>query len=151
LGNILRAWSGTIWNAETYTKRIQTFYPSDATAKTVKLLWQKAPSAVMAVKDKLSLRARLEEIYHVKALPQGSFIDSAGIFRDIADPAEIAKEILSLPGWEGTPVKGVAYYNTADQLMVMRFVNGILISEEITKSALSKEEMVVFWGQKYTT
>ncbi len=151
--------SGTLWNVDTFPKQMQLAYPSDTTAKTLNLLWQNSPPHVETIdmpsaggaKNRQGIKDLLAKIYSRQGLPNGSFIDTAGMFRDVANRADVAEAMLRLDCWQGTDIKGVAFYDGQNKLMVMTLVDGRPHSVELARSSLTKEEIVAFWDQEHTT
>jgi hypothetical protein len=153
----LQGMTGTLWNAKTFTKLIEKIIPSDTAPKTMELIWEKSPESVdpiaLPILNKTDRRAWirqvLQQLYNRKDIPNGSLIDAANLFRDIPDRAEIAEEMIQMECWKGTPIKGVAYYDSRDKIMVMKLVEGKPpVSVPLSKCGLAKEELIVFCDQQ---
>lgn len=149
--------TGTPWNLETFAGFMRHWHPSNTAIKTLKILIEKSPQKVhtiaipKAASSRDAIRNLLHQLYHRKDMPNGSLIDTAGMFRDFTDRAEVAHELLLLDCWKDTAIKGVAFYDAKDKLMVMTLLNGKPHVSELAKSPLTKEEIVAFWDQPHTT
>ena len=146
--------SGTLWNKDTFPIQMRQTYLSDTMAKTLKLLWEHSPPHVDVLgtpKAGNEMESLIKQLYNRSGLLNGSIIDAAGLLRDVPDRADVAEAMLRMECWKGTAIKGVAFYDKRDRLMVMTFVNGKRQVVELSKTPLAKEEIIAFWDQQHTT
>lgn len=156
LFKVIQAMTGTLWNAETYPSSISQIHLSDTTPQTLSLLWEKSPHEIQVViepkakTDIVTLESVLTTIYGTEQA-NGSFIDNAGIFRLFSNEL-VAKHILLMPCWTtDAQIKGVAFYDTRGELMVIsRQGDGFKI-QKLSESAFTKDEIVAYWDQSHTT
>lgn len=154
--NSLRVMSGTMWDLSALPRSIQSIHLSDTMVKTLALLRQKSPQAVQVctlpeeVGNDAQIRSLVQSIY--RSIPQkGAFADCSGIFRGISNQ-KVAEAILSLDMWQGSPIRGVVFYDDNNQLKVVhRDHQHQLVASKIEESGLSKEEYIAYWDQQHTT
>jgi hypothetical protein len=151
----IQGMTGTLWNVESLTRLIEQVHGSSTTEEILQLIWRdKGPITEITLPTtigKEGIRKILNQFYFRKDFKPGSFIDTAALFRDVADRADVAKEMLLLDCWKDTSIKGVIFYDSQNKLKVMKHVDGIPAAVDLESSGLSREEMVVFWDQQHTT
>jgi len=149
--NRLLGFSGTLWNTDTFPKAFEVFYLSDTERKTLSLLWERSPHNIKVLKgDALGYGAkeRLKKLYEDSSIPAGSLIDAAGDFSDLPSH-EVAKLLLAVQRDRDTSIKGVIYYDIDDNLVVLE--EGVSEAKLLSKSLLTKEDVIAYWDQKHTT
>src|SRR5262249_2909587 len=136
----------------------------DTTPEILQLIWRVWRDLTTGEKKKIDeitlsktmgkegIRQILQQIYDRKrGVKPGSLIDVAALFRDVADRADVAEEILRLDCWENTSIKGVIYYDTENRLMVMKRQGGEIKAVDLESCGLTREELIAFWDQQHTT
>lgn len=136
--------SGTFWNADSYPSAFLFKDLSNTEVRTLQLLWtQETPVSILNTQP--SLQKKIETLY---AVHRGSLADRGGILRD-SDGEAVARAIFSLPIWKKSKIKGIAYYDAEEKQKILLKETMQIVSFE--ESELSKEEIIAYWSQKYTT
>jgi hypothetical protein len=155
LFHTIQGMSGTLWNAETFTKLIQQIHESETSAEILGLIWRDRgaiseialPNSTMTKKE--AIGKILSQVYFRNEFKPGSFIDTSAIFRGFHNE-DIAREMLLLDCWKNTSIKGVIFYDEQNKLKVMKLVNEIPTAVDLEGCGLTREELVAYWDQKHT-
>lgn len=136
--------SGTLGSARSYPNAFTHLEFSSTEEKTLKLLWDHQ-TPVAAIPHGASLQDQVEKIYTTH---RGSLADLGGIFRGTSSE-EVARTIMQLPFWKNTKIQGIVFYDSEGkrQILLKETLDIILFEQ----SGLSKEEIIAYWSQKYTT
>jgi hypothetical protein len=156
---LMQGMSGTLWNVQTFAKIIAAIFPSATDPEMIELLWSKVPDAVAnlqlpkkAAKEQLKAVTQIvEQIYGRPGVPNGSIIDAAGLFNEIEDPEMISQAIMNMEWWKNSPYKACGYHDKQGAIMVLTRVGEAWVRTPLTQSSLNKEELLFFFGQRYTT
>jgi len=146
--------TGTMWNADTYTKAISKLFSSDAIAKTIQTLWKKDSQRVIpvpALKESTENKVVtfLENIIGEQFSKKCSLIDAANLLRGISNRfvAECLWKIAEKNQWQ---VKGVAFYDN-DTLMVLTHEKDQWETVKFSDANISKNDLIAYWDQSHTT
>lgn len=150
--HLVKGFTGTLWNDESFPNIFYGAIESDTMAKTLNILWEKSPKAIPAIdlpsmQQTPSGHAKLlvDKLYSREGGFKGCFADSGGIFREIEDNSLVAREILR---HQPETIKGVVYYDQQGHLMVWTRKGE---AEPLERTRLTKEELAAFWDQQHTT
>ncbi len=143
----VKAYSGTVWNRETFPQLFHKFIPSDTQPRTLALLWENSPQIIrtLATPPKgAPLNERIASLYE----EPGSFADLAGVFRYDAN-IDVAKAIISLPQFEATRYKGIMFHDEEGREMVLR--RGAETPVPLATAGMGRDDVAGYWAQKYCT
>jgi hypothetical protein len=137
LANVVRAFSGTTWNKQTYPVPAES--SAESVGKTISILTQEPDQTVLVVRE-------IEDI----VLAGWGIIDVGGVFTE-RDSREIAQCILDKSDPEN--IQGIVFYDKDKCPKVLHrkastnFENVFPYEEE----TLSPEVLTAYWSQPFTT
>jgi hypothetical protein len=145
LFNMVRGFSGTLFNEESFPRIFYEIFLSDTMAKTLFILMENCPKKVETFELPKELNLKNLVATFFKEERAGSIADYAGIFKITNDNESIAREMLyHLP----SSIKGVAYFTKADKLFVL--LRDQSSGVPIDQSGLEKEQIATFFDQQHT-
>ncbi|MBS0629176.1 MAG: DUF3638 domain-containing protein [Verrucomicrobia bacterium] len=145
----VKAYSGTVWNRETFPQLFHTFIPSDTQPRTLALLWENSPHSIRTLPFSpkgTPLNERLESLYEENFT--GSFADLSGVYR-YDDNLDVARAIIELPQFEASRYKGIMYHDEEGREMVLR--RGAQTPVPLLSAGMSRDDVAGYWAQKYCT
>ncbi len=144
--------TGTPWNTSTYHQKFATWHDRGTDGKTVDILCKSAASAE-AVKT-LDLpddaRAAVRQIfneYHVGTGDEHALIDCGALFKGVTNTT-VAKEMLAYLEEHESEIKGIAFFNEANELVVLE--SGREEAVPINDSTLKPYERYSYYDQRHT-
>ncbi|MEI8365602.1 MAG: DUF3638 domain-containing protein [Parachlamydiaceae bacterium] len=159
LFHITMGMTGTTQNLDTFPKEMRhNFHPSDTTEKSLDILWRmssKDPCQTLKTpkspkQDSQYVTELVNSIFGNKKSSARSIIDTAGLFRDVKDRADVAEAMLHALQSDPT-IQGVAFYDKSNQLMVMTLIDGKRSVVDLSQSSLKRQQIAAFWDQQHTT
>ncbi len=144
----VKAYSGTVWNRETFPQMFHKFIPSDTQPRTLALLWENSPHTIRTLPEAPKGAAIGERITGLYEGFQGSFADLAGVFRDDSN-YEVAKAIISQPQFEATRYKAIMFHNEEGREMVLRRHTETPVP--LSMAGMDRDDVAGYWAQKYCT
>jgi hypothetical protein len=139
LANVVRGFSGTLWNWQTFDRAFKNVELSNTEAKTLHLLIANSPKEVTTI-DAKDLDGKLDQLFQGK--PSIAIADVGNLFGDV-DGAQVARKIVERGSWKGAP-----YYDNDNQLMVALKGRG---SELLATAGVAKEDRAPYWKQELCT
>ena len=145
----LNAFTGTQWNADTFPERLNIVSDEMITGKTLSLLWNYREDPIQIV-NTVSQDKTLSELIDAnpQALKANALIDTAGMIRGI-DRKEVASRLLKTFEKLRPEIKGIVFYDAANELMILE--KGKKDPIALTNSKLSPAEYFTFYDQQHTT
>lgn len=153
LFSMVQAFSGTLWNAQTFPEVFGEPILSDTKERTLAVLWTGSPQArisqtLQADSQTGEWRNAIRKIYAQES-NTGSFIDVNGLFSGLKNE-EVAEAILA----ENDPqqTKAIAFYNDKGEIMVLANDNGkrTVVPIEQSEYRKKKDQLIAFWDQEHT-